>query len=215
MRDVDALNAGYAGQLLEQYLENPSWVPPEGRALFENGNGELASALPGLAALLEHRDGGNGHVAAPAAPAAPAATDEALLNAVAAAASLVRARRTHGHRAARLDPLGSEPPGDPSLDPERLGLTPELQRRVPASILRTYVEGETLADVAERLRETYSGTIAYEIEHIDDHDQRMWLREAIESGRYRRPVSDDEQRRLLARLAEVEGFEVFLRRTFL
>ena len=216
MRDVDALNAGYAGQLLEQYLENPSSVPPEWRALFERGDGDLAAALPGLGKLLEGGNGGNGQIAAPETRApAPAEADEALLNAVAAAASLVRATRTHGHRAARLDPLGTEPSGDPSLDPERLGLTPELQQRVPASILRTYVEGDTLADVLGRLRETYSGTIAYEIEHIDDHEQRMWLREAIETGRYRRPLSDDEQRRLLARLAEVEGFEAFLRRTFL
>ena len=67
----------------------------------------------------------------------------------------------------------------------------------------------------ERLHETYSGTIAYEIEHIDDHEQRMWLREAIESGRFRKPLSEDERRRLLTRLGEVEGFETYLRRRFL
>jgi 2-oxoglutarate dehydrogenase E1 component len=212
VREVDALNSGYAGQLLEQYLENPDSVPAEWRALFERGDGALAQALPGLSRLLERVDGSDGH-AAVAAPAAP--PDQALLNAVSAAASLVRATRTHGHRAAHLDPLGTEPPGDPALDPDRLGLTPELQARVPASILRTYVEGETLADILPKLQETYSGTIAYEIEHIDDHEQRMWLREAIESGRYRQPLSVDEQRRMLERLTEVEGFEAYLRRTFL
>src|SRR5690242_1012492 len=41
---------------------------------------------------------------------------------VAAAMALVRAIRRLGHRAAHLDPLGSEPPGDPSLDPAPLGL---------------------------------------------------------------------------------------------
>ncbi len=148
------------------------------------------------------------------AAAAPA-VDEELLAAVAAAASLVRATRTHGHRAARLDPLGSEPPGDPALDPQRLGLTPELQRRIPGWLLRVHVEGDTLADVFERLQETYCGTIAYEIEHIDDHEQRTWLREAIESGRYRGPLSAEEQRRLLERLTEVEGFEAYLRLRFL
>ena len=54
----------------------------------------------------------------------------------------------HGHLAAHLDPLGSEPPGDPALEPERLipKLTPELQARIPAPLLRLYVDGETLAD---------------------------------------------------------------------
>ena len=53
MRDVDALNAGYAGQLLEQYLENPEAVPPEWRVFFENADGGLAAALPGLERILE------------------------------------------------------------------------------------------------------------------------------------------------------------------
>ena len=48
---------------------------------------------------------------------------EQLLQAVQAATSLIKAHRTHGHLAAKLDPLGSEPEGDPALDPEPLGLT--------------------------------------------------------------------------------------------
>jgi 2-oxoglutarate dehydrogenase E1 component len=125
--------------------------------------------------------------------------------------------RMHGHLAAHLDPLGTEPVGDPALEPERMSpkLTPELQRRIPARILRVHAPGQTLADVLPKLQETYSGTSAYEIEHISDHEQRVWLREAIESGRYHRPLSADEKKRLLARLSEVEGLEHYLRRVFL
>jgi 2-oxoglutarate dehydrogenase E1 component len=57
--------------------------------------------------------------------------------------------------------------------------------------------------------------MAYEIEHISDHEQRVWLRQAIESGRYRMPLSNEEKRRLLARLSEVEVFEKYLQRAFL
>src|SRR5436190_6476509 len=219
MQDVDGLNAGFASALLEQYLENPAAVPSEWRALFESGASELVATHPGLARLLETlATDGNGHVAAPPAPAPVAAPpDETLLGAVAAGMALVKAYRMHGHLAARLDPLGSEPPGDPALEPERLvpKLTPELQRQVPARLLRTYVGGETMADALPRLQETYCGTSAYELEHISDHEERVWLRQAIESGRYRTPLSADEKRRLLGRLTEVEGFERFLRRAFL
>ena len=117
---------------------------------------------------------------------APAATavepDEELLQAVQAATSLLKAHRTHGHLAAQLDPLGRESEGDPALDPEPLGLTPELMAKIPSRILRMYVPGATLADALPHLRDTYCGTIAYEIEHIASHRQRLWLREAIESG---------------------------------
>src|SRR5204863_1373272 len=150
-------------------------------------------------------------------PAAAPVTDDELLAGVAAAMSLVKALRMHGHLAAHLDPLGTEPVGDPALEPERMSpkLTPELQRRIPSGILRVHARGETLADVLPKLQETYSGTGAYEIVHISDHEQRVWLREAIESGRYHRSLSAEEKKRLLGRLTEVEGLEHYLRRVFL
>jgi 2-oxoglutarate dehydrogenase E1 component len=223
--EVDGLNAGYARTLLEEYLENPEGVPSEWRALFESGSSDLLTQHPGVARLVELlRAAENGDAApvveAPPIPTAPTPAppaDDTLVEAVAAAMALVKAHRTHGHLAAHLDPLGSEPVGDPALEPERLvpPLQPELQEKVPARLLRVYFPGETLADVLPKLQETYSGTSAYEIEHISDHQERVWLRQAIESGKYRTPLSADEKRRLLARLTEVEGLERYLRRAFL
>ena len=131
--------------------------------------------------------------------------------------ALVKAYRMHGHLAARLDPLGSEPMGDPALDETRLvpPLTPELQARIPASVLRLYVPGETLLEALPRLREVYMGSSAYEIEHISDHAERVWLRKAIESGRFRVQFEPEQRVRLLRRLSQVEGFEQYLRRSFL
>ena len=241
--ESSGLNAGYVGQLLEQYLENPDAVDPAWRALFEGGDLDVVSALPGLERLVGDRARGDGngspavaegHAVAPAEPvasppAAPAPTpptappapeiaaDGELVAAVAAAMSLVKAYRMHGHLNARLDPLGSEPMGDPALDETRLEppLTPELQARIPAKLLRLSVPGETLRDALPRLREVYTGTIAYEIEHISDHAERVWLRQAIESGRFRQELPAEERRALLRRLAQVEGFETYLRRAFI
>ena len=63
--------------------------------------------------------------------------------------SLVKAYRMHGHLNAHLDPLGSEPMGDPALDETRLEppLTPELQARIPARLLRLSAPG---GDAARR-----------------------------------------------------------------
>jgi len=141
--------------------------------------------------------------------------DAELLGGVAAAMSLVRTYRSHGHLAAELDPLGKTPAGDPALKPESLSLTPELMARINAQLLRVKVPGKTFADALPHLREAYSGTIAYEIEHISDHQQRLWLRSAIESGRYRGLHSPDRRLATLERLVRVDVFERFLRRTYL
>ena len=207
-------NAAYVAQLLEDYADAPASVPDEWRRIFE---------APEPSAVEADGDGAQPQptpqpVAAPTGEAPPATPpDETLLAAVAAAMALVKAYRMHGHLAARLDPLGSEPMGDPALDETRLvpPLTAELQARIPASLLRLSVPGETLLEALPRLREVYTGSIAYEIEHISDHAERVWLRKAIETGRFRGAMPPDRRKALLRRLSQVEGFEQYLRRSFL
>jgi 2-oxoglutarate decarboxylase len=148
-------------------------------------------------------------------PASNLAANQELMYAVAAGMSLVKAHRTHGHLAAHLDPLGSEPTGDPALEPETVKLTPELMAAVPAWMMRVMVPGDTLAEALPHMRKTYCGTIAYEIEHISSHEQRVWLRKQIESGVDRPPLSPEQQLQLFGRLAEVDAFERFLRKTYL
>ncbi len=149
------------------------------------------------------------------AAAVGAEPDREILQAVQAATSLLKAYRTHGHLAANVNPLGGEPKGDPALEPENLNLTPELMSQIPASILRIGVDGETLLDALPRMRDAYCSTIAYQIEHLASHQQRMWLREMIETGWHRSGLGADEKRSLLSRLIEVFQFERFLQKAYL
>ena len=168
-------------------------------------------AITGLGA----RGSGVGETTARALPGPEPLTPSPDLKHVAAAMALVKAFRNFGHMAARLDPLGSDPPGDPALDPGPLGLTPEIMARVPAELLRIYVSGKTLAEAYPELQRTYCGTIAYEVEHIGSHEERVWLRQVIESGQHRMPLSAEQKKKLLSRLMAVEGLERFLHRAYL
>ena len=87
--------------------------------------------------------------------------------------------------------------------------------RIPAHILRIGVQGETLLEALPRMREAYCGTIAYQIEHLSSHQQRMWLREQIETGTHRTPLTEAEKQQLRKRLAEVYGFERFIQKAYL
>ena len=218
LQRVERLLAGEDGFYTDVFASLDAGEPGE--------EGSAADAEPppatGAHALPPPSDAGQPSAAESAGAPAPTADagDSATvssdqLRAVAAGMALVKAYRHFGHMAARLDPLGSEPPGDPALDPEPLGLTPELMAQVPSDLLRIYVPGATLAEALPHLRETYTGAIAYEVEHIGLHEERVWLRQVIESGEHRRPMEAEDQVALLERLISVEALERFLHRAYL
>ena len=89
-------NLGYVLELYESYREDPESVDERTREFFESWS--------------PPRVGLNGH----AATEASASVD---VEKVVGASKYVRHVRDFGHMAAQLDPLGSEPPGDPTLDP--------------------------------------------------------------------------------------------------
>lgn len=194
---IDSANAAYVQGLFDLYLVNPSAIDETWRRFFEDGGAEglLGAAGTGVQA------GGPPSVG--------------QLRAARAFGELVDAYRLHGHRAARLDPLGREPPGHPMLVPEFHGATEEEIAAVPAEFMGLSEHGRTTADVLEFLRRTYTGSIGYEFENLEDPESREWLREQIESGDHQQPLSAEEKRRLLARLTEVEALEQFIHKSYL
>ena len=204
-RTADGYNAGYAEQLYEKDLRDRGIVPPSLSDWYENGapvSGAPAPVADGVPPAT-----GAGAVA-------PAELNE-LLRSAAAAGSLVESFRTVGHLAVPIDPLGSEPPGHPSLDPDFHGVTDEELARIPASAIGLERHGETALDATRTLRQIYCGRIGYELDHMEDPVQWNWLVEYIESGRHLDPVDTGGKIHLLRILTEVDGLESFLQRSYL
>ncbi len=203
---VGDLNLAYLLDLYDTYHADPASVPPAVRAQFDQWGpppapAESGAASPGGASSARH------------APAQPSPTDFVK---VAAAMELAVAIRSHGHRAAHLDPLGSEPPGDAALLAETHGIREEDLAELPASIV-----GGPLADRAgnalaaiRHLRKVYQGSTGYEFEHVSNSAERQWLRSAVESGEFRPPKDPINELALLKRLTEVGALERFLQTAF-
>ncbi|HLJ54659.1 MAG TPA: 2-oxoglutarate dehydrogenase E1 component, partial [Chthonomonadaceae bacterium] len=87
---------------------------------------------------------------------------------------------------------------------------------LPASVVGGPIAEETsnAAEAIDRLREIYSGTIGYEDEHIQNKDERYWLRNSAESREFFRGIDAARKQEVLERLTEVESFERFLHKTF-
>src|SRR2546429_3516676 len=79
------------------------------------------------------RDAGGVVVAEPTHPPSRISHPDDLRH-VAAAMALVKAIRNFGHLAARLDPLGSQPPGDPAPHSGPLRRNPQIMARIPADL---------------------------------------------------------------------------------
>ncbi len=239
----DALNAAYAQELFERYARNPDSVPSgwkeifdradksdlEGlllpEALSENGLNMVAHPQPAVAPLarpflpdtVETPPTSPESVAptVPTAPTAPIAPATQLLSAVARATAYAQAFRDHGHQLARVDPLGSEPPGHPQLDPQFFGTTMEELSEIPAHVVFGSGHDESLAEAVTRLRDVYCGALGFQFEHLEDPEKVRWLWEQVESLRHAQPLSGEQKTALLDRLSQVEGFEQFIHRTYL
>src|SRR5688572_32623103 len=93
------VNAAYVLELYERYRQDPDSVDPQTRQAIESWT------PAGEAAAGDERS-----------------TQPADTRIIVGAANLVESIRRYGHLAARLDPLGSAPIGDPSLSPRAHGL---------------------------------------------------------------------------------------------
>ena len=189
-QEFSGLNRGYVLELYEKYRQDPSSVDAETRAYFEQAAPPVVETAAVAAGLPVHK--------------------------IVGAVNLAQSLRRYGHLAAQLDPLGSRPPGDPSLLPETHGITNEDLRELPASLLPTTLgeHAANMLDVVDAFRRVYCSTTGYDFAHVFVPQERRWLRQAVESGRFRSPADPIDPIALLDRLTQVEAFERFLHRTF-
>src|SRR5437773_1743906 len=96
------------------------------------------------------------------------------------------------------------------------GLSEADLRRLPANLITSPLteRAESMLEVVDVFRRVYCSTIGYDLSHVFVPEERRWLRQAIESGRFRPPADPINPVALLERLTQVEAFERFLHRTF-
>ncbi|MGH2410376.1 MAG: thiamine pyrophosphate-dependent enzyme, partial [Chloroflexota bacterium] len=187
-------NAGYVLELYERYLADPDALDPATRDRFAH----WSPAEP-----------------PPRMPESPAGSPSFDVGLVTRVANLARTIRGRGHLAAQLDPLASEPPGDSVVDSGATGISGGELRALPATVIggSATLASTNAAEAIDALRRVYCSTTGYDFAHIEAADERDWLCEAAESGRFRPQLDHAGRRKVLERLTEVEAFELFLQRS--
>jgi 2-oxoglutarate dehydrogenase E1 component len=193
LEQFSGVNAGYVLELYEKYRRNPESVDPATRQAFA----EWTPADTHTAPASREGSGSPLHV-------------------IVGAANLAESIRRYGHLAARIDPLGSTPPGDPTLSPRAHGITDDDLKGLPASLVGGPASESSASayEAIEKLRRVYCSTTGFDYAHVFVPEERQWLRQAAESGRFLPPLDRGAVRALIDRITQVEIFERFLHRTF-
>src|SRR5579859_3745292 len=188
-------NAGYVLELYDRYRQNPTSVDDATRAIFDTWPPDSQLTLK---------------------QGSPTEAAPLPVSKIVAASFLAQAIRSRGHLGAHLDPLGSEPLGDPALLTETHGISDEDLAELPPIVVGGHsAEGARNAlEAINNLRALYSGTISYEFDQVKSPVERSWLRDAVGWHLYRETQGPTASRKLLQRLTQVEVFERYLHQTF-
>ena len=204
-------SARFVEALYEDFLADPSSVPDTWRREFETW---AAGRTPQTHAAVQRRFQELARAPA-AARAAPEAVTPDNLHKQNAVQQLINEYRQRGHLAARTDPIKLQPP--PAVPSLALGYHGLADADLPRSFSAgnfPLPPGAPLRDLLAALEATYCGAIGFEYAYLSDSAQVEWLRERIEAGRGRAPLSADEQAQIMRALTAAEGLERYLHRRY-
>ncbi|WP_042149322.1 2-oxoglutarate dehydrogenase E1 component [Paucisalibacillus sp. EB02] len=193
-------NIGYLEEQYELYKEDPQAVDPSIKELFDQHG--APSWLSTTTNSVRESSG---------------STSINDVKKITSTVKLVEAIRRFGHLEADIYPVSIyEERKSELLNPSNYGLSEADLKEIPASWVweKAPAGVDNALDVVQELRKYYTGTITFEYDHVDSDEERDWLSNYIESGKARLDLSNDEKKQLLDRLANVEGFESFLQKTF-
>jgi len=191
-------NMGYVEEQYDLYKENPESMDPSVKEMFDQ-HGAPSWLFSKDETQTVHSDSTSFDV-----------------KKLTSAMKLVEAIRRYGHLEADIHAVGSEKESSPLVALSTYDLTEDDLKEMPASWLwdKAPAGVDSGNDVVKYLKEVYTGKISYEYDHVNNDEERSWLTEHIESGELQANLSKEEKRQLLDRLAQVEGFEGFLQKTF-
>ena len=176
---INGWNAEYLEAEYRRFQSDPGSVSPDLASFFHGFDLASATALPGSAS--------------PGRPALSAA-DDSTARFQSAVDNLIEAYRQSGHMAARLDPFGRPRPRPPELALTYHGLSDaDLTRTVHTGDV-SLPDSSTLGTVIQMLEETYCGSIAFEVMHVESEEERRWLLDRIEKTRGRIPSKSRRRR---------------------
>jgi len=209
-------NAPFVEGLYDDYLADPQSVTDEWRRFFDGIEGKQPSPsappppraqtiVSNEAADVPRRHETKLVPASDGVPPIPAVKQSGIRQ-------LILAYRLTGHLAANVDPiqLQTDPRQIKSLALSEHGLSEDDLETVFDTGNMWGPTEATLREILDVLQRTYTRSISSEYTHINDLEQRNWIRERLERTQAQSTYSNEFRKELLQRISAAEGIERFL-----
>ncbi|MDO4433589.1 MAG: 2-oxoglutarate dehydrogenase E1 component [Alysiella sp.] len=207
-------NAPYIEELYEQFLHSPDSVEPVWQTYFQDlaaqpgavekdvAHGPIQESFANLA--KQHRS-----------QAVSGNLDEALLQKQIAVLHLITAYRIQGAHAAKLDPLGlKQPQHIEGLSPTEHGLTDaDMAVKFGLGAGDFAIDDSNklpLSEIIAKLKQTYCGHIGVEYMHINNREERLWIRNHFERDLSTPKFNKEQKRDILKQVTAAETLERYL-----
>jgi 2-oxoglutarate dehydrogenase E1 component len=197
MKLTEALSADFIDQQYRLWKADPEKLSADWRFYFEGFELALKAAPKSL-------------------PVSETVTDDDQSIRQARVEAMKYRYRDLGHLLACLDPLMACPTDHPLLNLDAFDLSPEdLDREFFTRRFSNNGPKTSLREIQKALRETYCHSIGIEFMHLQDPEERNWLRDHMEPVRNQPQLDAAAKRRILELLYKSGLFESFLHKKYI
>lgn len=204
-------NAAYVETLYEHFLENPGSVPAEWVDYFRGLQTAIAGPQDVPRGPVEAAMLARAQVHRTLAQPANSGLHPEAAQKQAAVIKLIESYRGRGYLRANLDPLGLYvPPAVPDLDLAFHGLSAADMDTVFSTVSLSGPDRMPLRDIWSLLQASYCGTLGFEFMHVTNGEERLWVKDQIETVRANAQLKNDEKLKILDSLVAAEGMEKYL-----
>ena len=210
---LNAAHSQLIEDLYQQYLKYPDTLEPSWKAFFqgfdfalENYGDEIGGNQPATtpqnAVQFANQQAANGQIPN------DIQKEFDVMN-------LIQAYRHRGHLFTNTNPVRERRHYEPTLDIENFGLSKDDLNKKFNSATEIGMDGAaTLAEIVKRLENIYCESIGTEYMHINNVEEKMYIRKWLQVNENRPKLSADEKVEILGKLNQAVAFENYLHTKF-
>ena len=129
--------------------------------------------------------------------------------------NLIEAYRNRGHLFTKTNPVRERRHYEPSLAIENFGLSQaDLSKKFNSAVEIGMKDAATLQEIVDHLKKIYCDSIGIEFMHINNVEEREWIRNWVSINENHPILSSDEKTEILLKINQAVAFENYLHTKF-